>query len=148
MKTIKTIDCVVVNNLLVSASLGKMSATDKFNVIKTIKAIKPIVNAFEEFRTDAAEKLQGENHDEMQNKANEWRTKGDKCTLTDEEKIEVNAYFENYAKELKECIDEEVNKDNELDIRTINDDAFGCLLEANEGWTVDQIMKIQDVICE
>lgn len=148
MKTIKTIDCVVANNLLVSASLGKMSAADKFNVIKSIKAIKPVVEAFEDFRNDAAEKLKGENHEEMQSKANEWRTKGDKCTLTDEEKVKINTYFEAYAHDLKECIDEEVNKENELDIRTISEEAFGLLLEANENWNVEQIIKLQEMLCE
>lgn len=147
MKTIKTIDCVVVNNLLSSASLGKMDASDKFAVIKTIKAIKPIVKAFEEFRDDAAEKLKGENHAEMQAKANEWREKGDKCSFSNDEKIAINKYFDKYAEDLKACIDEEVNKMNEVDIRTISEESFGCLLEANSNWSVEQILKIEEIMC-
>lgn len=147
MKTIKTIDCVVANNLLSAASLGSMAASDKFAVIKTIKAIKPIVKAFEEFRDDAAEKLKGENHAEMQAKANEWREKGDKCTFSDAEKIAINAYFDNYASEMNACIDEEVNKINDVDIRTISEDSFGCLLEANSNWSVEQILKIEEIMC-
>lgn len=131
-----------------AASLGKMASADKFAVIKTIKAMKPIVEAFTDFRTDASEKLKGDNHAQMQTKAMQWQKEGDKCGLTDAEKMEVNSYFENYANDLKECIEEELQKDNELDIRTISEEAFGYLLDANDKWNADQIMKIQDIMCE
>lgn len=148
MKTLKTIDCVVVYNLLKGASLGKMESKNKFAVIKSIKELKTIAEDFEAFRTDAAEKLRGENHDEMQQKAVDWQQKGDKCTLTDDEKREVNAYFDRYGKELSDCINEEAEKEHELDIRTITEEAFGALMDANESWSVEQIMKVQEVMTE
>ena len=84
----------------------------------------------------------------MQQKAFEWQQNGDKCTLTDDEKRAVNAYFDHYGKELSDCIDEEAKKEHELDIRTITEAAFGALMDANEGWSVEQIMKVQDALCE
>lgn len=146
MKTLKTIDCVVAYNLLKGASLGKMESKDKFAVIKSIKELKTIAEDFETFRTDAAEKLRGEEHDEMQQKAFEWRDKGDKCTLTDDEKRAVNAYFDRYGKELSDCINEEAEKEHELDIRTITEAAFGALMDANESWTAEQIMRLEELL--
>ena len=148
MKTIKTIDAVIVYNLLKSASLGKMDATDKFSVIKTIKSLKHVSEDFESFRDDASERLKGEEHDDMQQKALMWQQKGDDCGLTDDEKIAVNKYYDKYGKELNECINEESQKENELDIRTLKEDAFGKLLEANDKWTVEQILKIDEVMSE
>ena len=147
MKTIKTSVIVAVYNLLKSAKLGDMATADKFNVIKSIKALKVIAEDFETFRTDASEKLKGDNHEAMQQKAWEWRDKGDKATLTDDEKLEVNAYFDKYAKDLGECVLEEANKDNEIDIRTINEESFGKFMAAND-WNVEQIMTVEEILCE
>lgn len=146
MKTIKTIDAVVVYNLLKQTQLGKMESKDKFSVIKTIKALKGVADEFEAFREDAAERLKGENHDDMTAKAQEWQQKGDKCTFTNDEKIAINEYFEHYGKELADCVNEEAEKEHELDIRTITEAAFGALMDANESWTAEQIMRLEELI--
>ena len=147
MKTIKTADCVSAYSILKDSSLGKMPGADKINVIKTIKSIKSIAEDFINFRTDAAERLRGDNHDEMTKLATQWQRDGD-TALTDDEKVAVNEYFSRYGKELKDCLDEESNKEHEVDVRTISEDAYGLLLEANDKWSVEQIMLLQDCMCD
>lgn len=144
MKTIKTADCVSAYNILKDSSLGKMSGADKINVIKTIKSIKGVAEDFIAFRTDASERLRGDNHDEMAKLATQWQKEGD-TALTDDEKVAVNEYFTKYGKELKDCLDEESNKEHEVDVRELSEEAFGNLLDANDKWTVEQALLLQDI---
>lgn len=147
MKTIKTADCVSAYNVLKDSSLGKMSGADKINIIKTIKSIKSIAEDFINFRTDAAERLRGENHDELVKLATKWQREGDSA-LTYEEKSTVDFYFSKYGTELKQCLDEELNKEHEVDVRTISEDAYGLLLEANDKWSVEQIIAVENLLVE
>lgn len=147
MKSIKTIDCVVIYNLLKGAKLGQMASADKFNVLKTSKALKGISEAFEDFRTDASERLKGDEHDEIQRMAGQWQSEGDKCGLSDDEKKKVNAYYAKYGKDLNDCLNEEAQKVNEdVDVRTITEDGFGKLAEANDTWTVEQLLKLEELL--
>lgn len=149
MKKIKTSVCVEVYNVLKNAALGKMESNDKFNVIKSIRVMKQVADEFESFRDSAREKLQGENHEDMMKLADQWRKEGDeKTSLTIEQRIAVNQYFDKYGRELEQCLAEEADKEHELDIRTISESAFAKLIEANDRLTVEQIMLLQDVFCE
>lgn len=148
MKTIKTADCVSAYNLLREANLGKMPGIAKIGVIKTIKAIKGIAEEFMAFREDAESRLRSQDHDKMVEMANEWRTMGDGCSLSEEDKMKVNVYFTTLSKELEECLAEEISKEHEIDVRTISEDAFSLMLEANDGWSVAQIIAIQDILVE
>ena len=145
MKTIKTADCVSAYNILKDSSLGKMSGADKINVIKTIKSIKGVAEDFIAFRTDASERLRGDNHDEMTAKATKWQTDGDDA-LTYDEKVAVNGYFNKYGEELKQCVDEELNREHEVDVRTIAEDAFCLLLEANDNLSAEQALSLHDML--
>lgn len=147
MKSIKTADCVSAYNTLKEANLGKMAGADKINVIKTIKAVKGIAEDFISFRKDAAERLRGENHDAMTHKAAEWQKSGDEA-LTEDEKVAVNEYFTKYGEELKQCLEEELTKEHVVDVRTICEAAFGLLLEANDRWSVEQIIDIEGLLVE
>lgn len=148
MKELKTIDCVLVFDLLKSAKLGKMDAMEKINIIKSLRPMKAIAEEYEAFRESAAEKLRGDKHDDMVKKADEWRKMGDKSTLSIEEKREVNEYFENYHQALATCLDESLKEVHEVDVRQIGEDAFFAMVDANEGWTMEQILKLQEIVCD
>lgn len=140
MKTIKTIDAVVVYELLNASMLGKMESKDKFNVIKTIKVLKEVAEKYKTFREDSEAKLRSDKHGEMVAKAQKWQM------ISNEDKKAVNDYFFKLNNDVDKCTEEERNKIHELDIRTITEAAFGALMDANESWTAEQIMRLEELL--
>ena len=100
----KTNNVVTVFNLLNSAKINEVGTSGKIKIIKAVREMKPIATGFDELLNDAREKLQGENHNEMAEKAMRWQQQGDDVDLTDEEKIAVNTYFMEYGNRIDECV--------------------------------------------
>jgi hypothetical protein len=143
----KTNSIVSVFNLLNSAKINKVIDSGKIKIIKAVRQMKPIANGFDELLNDAREKLKGEEHDEMSEKAGRWQMEGDEVNLTDEEKIAINNYFISYSNRIDECIKEEAEREHELTFNKLTDEEFEGLISSND-WDVKTIMDIQEVICE
>ena len=135
----KTIGVVQVYNLLNSAKLTKMDDSDKFLVIKIMRVLKPIATNYSDAVKDAQDKLKGSDFEEMQKKAQDF----DK--LSNEEKIALNKYFEKYQNDVEKCLKEEAEKENKLKVEKIKEDAFGKFIASND-FTIEQIMKLQDIL--
>lgn len=150
----KTIDVVNAFAALNGAKLAKMEDKEKFTLIKAMKVLKPIKNAYEDFVKDAREKLKGENHEEMLKRVEEWRTKHNDTKpadfTTDElkELNEINTYFNDYNKKVEECVKEEADKEVTLEYTRMSEEAFGHLLTSNPEWDVEKMMLAAEVLCE
>lgn len=148
MKTIEIANSYTVLN---EAKLTKMEDADKFKVIKALRAIKTIAKGYEDFTEDAKEKLKGDNHDEMSkrgetwNKENKGKKIGDLTTEQVEELEAINKYFADYNKRIEDCLREEAEKEVELTIDRLSEDAFGKLVASND-WTCGQIMVLSNII--
>lgn len=136
-----------VYKLLNDSKLTKMEDKDKFIVIKAVRKFKPIAADFEDLKKDVQEKLKGENFEEMQKKALQWNEEGDKTTLTEDERKEVNMFFYEFNKNVKECLKEETEKKHELEYEKLSEDAFGKFISSND-FKVDDIIKIQEVMVQ
>ena len=145
MKKIATEKVLNVYNLINEAKISKMDDADKFKMIKIARALKPVATSFEDFKKDAGEKLKGENHDKMVEKAQQWQAEGEKTTLTEAERIEINKYFNDYNNKIVECLKEEAAKENELDFEPLGEEAFGKRVASND-WTLGQITAIEEVV--
>lgn len=145
MKKITTEKILSVYNLISDAKLTKMEDCDKFKMIKIIRALKPVVTNFEDFKKVAKDKLKGDNHDYMLEKAQQWRAEGEKTTLSESERIEINRYFNDYNNKISECLKDEGLKENELDYEPLKEYVFGKLVASND-WTLGQIAAIEEVI--
>ena len=145
MKKIKTIDGVAAYNFLKSATLGNMETSQKFNIIKNLRPLRKVAEAFDEFRQDAIERLKGEDVKEMEKRNLSMQKNG--ATPTPEEKLISDAVFETYEKEVNDCVREYAETEIEVDICPINEDTFGQLMSANEKWTIEQTMAVQDMLC-
>ncbi len=143
----KTNSIVAVFNLLNSAKINKVNDSGKIKIIKAVRQMKPIANNFDELLNEAREKLKGDEHDEMAEKASRWQQQGDEVDLTDEEKIAINTYFMEYSNRIDQCIKEEAEKENELTFPKLTEEEFEGLISSND-WDVKTIMEIQDAICE
>lgn len=126
--------------------LTKMEGADKNLVIKAMKELVPIANAYDEFLNITRDKLKPENFDEMQAKAQQWQAEGEKTTLTNEERIEINTFFAEYQKSINECIKEEIHKKKELTYTPLSEDAFAMLMASNPEWSLAQIMSVEDML--
>lgn len=143
----KTNSIVTVFNLLNSAKINEVTTSGKIKIIKAVREMKPIANGFDELLNDAREKLKGENHDEMAEKANRWQQLGDEVDLTDEEKIAINAYFMEYGNRIDECVKEEAEKEHILSFTRLTEEEFEGLISSND-WDVRTIMDIEEIMCE
>lgn len=146
-KEMTTNTVLSVYKLLNDSKLTKMEDKDKFIVIKAVRKFKPIAADFEDLKKDVQEKLKGENFEEMQKKALQWNEEGDKTTLTEDERKEVNMFFYEFNKNVKECLKEETEKKHELEYEKLSEDAFGKFISSND-FKVDDIIKIQEVMVQ
>ena len=142
---LKTSEIVSTYKLLSDAKLTKMESGDKFKVIKIMRAMKPIAEEWDSFLKTVDEKLKKENHDSIIEKAQKWQQEGDKTSLTNEEKIEINKYLFEFQNEKEECIREELDKEVSLDFEKLNESSFEKLVDSND-WKVNEILSLETVV--
>lgn len=156
MKKIKTETVLKAVSLLREAKLTNIeSATDKYAIIKSLKAMKPVADAFEDFRADALDKLKGENHDDMvaafrKMQVEEMRIKKGEIkgfTMPVDEMMTVANYIKKYDKEVGDCISEESGKEVELDIKTVSENSIAQLIDSND-WAADDCLIIDELFNE
>lgn len=138
-KTITIEKVVVAYSLLMAASLKGMDNHGKFAVIRICQELKPVASRFEETRQDIISRLKTEDYDAMQAKA-------DMLSKTGGRNADVDRYFGEYAANVNKCIEELAAEEVELDYREISVEQMGRLLDANESWTVEQIMLVGDLL--
>ncbi len=150
----KTIDIVNAYNVLNGAKLAKMQDTDKFTVIRAMRALKPIQTDYEAAVRDAQERLKPEDFDDLQKKAAEWNNahKDKKLTdLTPEERTTldgINAAYRDYTEKVEQCVKDLAEKDVVASYARLAEDAFGKLLEGNPEWDAGTVMVLMDVLVE
>ena len=150
MKTIEITNIYVVLN---EAKLTKMDDADKFKVIKVLRVIKPVAKGYEDFVEDVKNKLKGDDHDKMIEKAQAWNkdNQGKKVNELTQEQIDelnaINTYFVEYNKRVESCLKEEAEKEVELTFDKLSEEAFSKLVASND-WTCSQIMALSDAVAE
>lgn len=144
---LKTSEIVVVYKLLSDAKLTKMESSDKFKVIKAMRAMRPTSDEWNEFLKTVDEKLKKDNHDEIIEKARKWQQDGENTTLTNDEKVEINTYLVNFEKEKQDCINDELKKNVTLEFEKLSESAFEKLMDSND-WKVNEILELELVVKE
>lgn len=130
--------------LINEAKLTKLEDEAKFKVIKACKEMKPIVVELQEFEKDARKKLEGENHEDIINKAQKWQQEGDASDLSLEDKKIINEYLTTYSNKISECLKDELNKPLELTYEKLTKDELKKFVASND-WTVDQTIAVMNV---
>ena len=149
----KTIEITNIYAVLNEAKLTKMDDADKFKVIKALRVIKPVAKGYEDFVEEAKNKLKGDDHDKMTEKAQAWNkdNQGKKVGELTQEQIDelntINTYFAEYNKRVETCLKEEAEKEVELTFDKLSEEAFSKLVASND-WTCGQIMALSDAVAE
>ena len=145
LKAMKTSDIVTLYQIIKSSHLNKCEDADKFLMIKNISKMKPVVTSFEDFRNEAQEKLKDDRFDDMQKMARKWQDEGEKTTLSDKEKIEVNTYFVEYSDKVNACIQEEADKDIDIEIKKLSEKGFQSFISSND-FTLEQCAILNETL--
>lgn len=149
-KTIKVADAVSAYNLLnqqkreektndiKGVKISALDTTDIFKVLYAVKALKPIVTAYEDFRKDVDKQFQPENWTERVGKYNE---------ASDEEKEALNKEFAGYQQKVNDCVRAELEKEKEIEnYERLDKEAFGILIKTNDILDVPQIMLLSEIL--
>lgn len=145
----KVKDLIFASPVLSKAKLTRMDDSDKFSVIKAVRAIRVLTNEYDELVKDAQEKFKGENHDEMVLKAELWNGKHSSgAPIPPEERadfVELNGYFSEYNRLMNKFRSDEAEKEVSCNYPRLTEEAFGSLVSSND-FTVEEILAIQTVL--
>ena len=128
-------------NTLGEASVTKLEEGEAIKVVKARKAMRPIVEDYNAFLKDCQEKFKPENWDGIQAKLQQWQKEGEKTTLTEEERIEINKVVIEYQTKIDKAVADELKKEHEINAEKFADGTDVKLLLEN-GWKSKQLDAI------
>ena len=141
----KTLKILAAYNAMIGSKLTKMDGDGKIKIIKAIKVMKPIATDYEDFRKDAIDRLKPEGYDEMNKKLEQWQKEGEKTTLTFTERAEINKFFADYQMAVDKCLNEETEKEHDIDFGKLTDDEFKQFADSND-FTAGQLIELMDIL--
>lgn len=128
--------------VLGEAKVTKLEESEVIKVVKVRKAMRPIAEEFEAFLKDCQDKFKPENWDAIQTDLQQWQKEGEKTTLSEERRIEINKAIIGYQGSIDKAMKDEINKEVELNIETLKEDSATKMLVEN-GWEVNTLDKIE-----
>lgn len=127
------------------AKVTKLEESEVIKIVKVRKAMRQIADDYEAFLKDIQEKFKPENWDEVQKKIQQWQQEGEKTTLTDSEKIEINKILIDYQSKIEKAVKEELSKEIELNIDKLKDGSDTKLLVENN-WELNKLNDIEIIL--
>ena len=137
----KVKEIVSAYKVLGEAKVSNLEESEIKKIVLNRKAMRNIVEEFEAFLKDCQEKFKPENWDELQPKIQQWQQEGDKTTLSEEERIEINKTIIEYQIKINNAIKEEENRIVEINIEKLSEESITRLLKHND-W---QTSKLDDI---
>lgn len=145
----KAIDLVKTYTILKDAKVSKLEFKDKSSLIKDMSILRPIFEKMEADEKEAAEKMKGEEHEQILKLVEKDKvSKTDKTApkLTEKEIVKVNNYFNEYYKSLNTYLEELHNKEEEVELTLISEEGFDKLTSNND-FTCEQLIILYDTLC-
>jgi uncharacterized protein YnzC (UPF0291/DUF896 family) len=122
--------------MLGEAKVTKLDFTEALKIIKARKAMRPFAEEYDAFLKDCQEKFKPEYWDEVQAKAQKWES------LTDDEKKDLNIVLMEYNNKINNAVLEELEKEVEVTVEKLNEDALTNLLQEN-GWKTKDLDNLE-----
>ena len=142
MKKVKIGEIVNVYPLIMKSSFEKMSGKAKFQMIQIIKAFKEPARSFEELRQDAVRKLAGEDYQEAIKKVQNPKD------YSEDEVKEALKVAKTSDDAYSKFVQEECEKEVEVEFELLKEDDFESLLEGSKDLTPQELMMLSELICE
>ena len=148
-KTIKTKELMEAYQVLGSAKYQKLSDEDKVKVWKITRQLKPHAMKYMEDEQDAREKMMPyEGFQEQVAKAQQYeleRKAGrEDLQMTEQEYFGVVADMMKYNKVVDDAFRELQDKEVEIDVEPLSEDAFAKLMSSND-WNMQQAVCVSDI---
>lgn len=132
----KTIEAVKAYKTLKQAKLTKMDEADKLTVIKAMRALRPVAETYDKDTEEGRRALQDDRFDDMQQKAQKHneaiQEKKQDGLLSYSDLKELNDYFTAYDKSVRKMQRELDDREQELTIGRLSEEAFGRLAASND----------------
>ena len=125
-----------------NATATKLKEDDVIKLLKARKAMRPHVNEYKDFLKDAQDKFKPENWDEIERKIEQWKQEGEKTTLSELERIEINKVGFEYDKKVQSAVKDELEKEIEIEFEKLSENA-GTKLMIENRWTPAQLEEIE-----
>lgn len=132
----KTIEAVKAYKTLKQAKLTKMDEADKLTVIKAMRALRPVAETYDKDTEEGRRALQDDRFDDMQQKAQKHneaiQEKKQDGLLSYSDLKELNDYFTAYDKSVRKMQRELDDREQEITIDRLSEEAFGRLAASND----------------
>lgn len=138
---VKVGEIVNVYPVIMKSSFAKMNGKAKLGMVRIIKAMKPIVSEFEEVRQDAIKKLAGEDYQEAIKKVQNPKD------YSEDEVKEALKVAKTSDDAYSKFVQEECEKEVEVEFELLKEDDFESLLEGSKDLTPQELMMLSELIC-
>lgn len=132
----KTIEAVKAYKTLKQAKLTKMDEADKLTVIKAMRALRPVAETYDKDTEEGRRALQDDRFDDMQQRAQKHneaiQEKKQDGLLSYSDLKELNDYFTAYDRSVRRMQQELDDREQELTIGRLSEEAFGRLAASND----------------
>lgn len=139
---VKVGEIVNVYPVIMKSSFAKMNGKAKLGMVRIIKAMKPVVSEFEEVRQDAIKKLAGEDYQEAIKKVQNPKD------YSEDEVKEALKVAKTSDDAYSKFVQEECEKEVEVEFELLKEDDFESLLEGSKDLTPQELMMLSELICE
>jgi len=139
---VKVGEIVNVYPVIMKSSFSKMNGKAKLGMVRIIKVMKPIVSEFEEVRQDAIKKLAGEDYQEAIKKVQNPKD------YSEDEVKEALKVAKTSDDAYSKFVQEECEKEVEIEFELLKEDDFESLLEGSKDLTPQELMMLSELICE
>ena len=139
---VKVGEIVNVYPVIMKSSFAKMNGKAKLGMVRIIKAMKPVVSEFEEVRQDAVKKLAGEDYQEAIKKVQNPKD------YSEDEVKEALKVAKTSDDAYSKFVQEECEKEVEVEFELLKEDDFESLLEGSKDLTPQELMMLSELICE
>lgn len=139
---VKVGEIVNVYPVIMKSSFSKMNGKAKLGMVRIIKAMKPIASEFEEVRQDAIKKLAGEDYQEAIKKVQNPKD------YSEDEVKEALKVAKTSDDAYSKFVQEECEKEVEVEFELLKEDDFESLLEGSKDLTPQELMMLSELICE
>lgn len=146
-RTIKAGDANTCYKLLNDARLGNIADAAKLDVLRVLRALRPIAKGLEEEHTAALGKLKPDGYDERLHAAQLYEAAqkdGKTSSITATEYIDIIHEIRRYDAIIRDNDATLLNGEVEVELPCLSEDTLIELMTTN-GWTAGQMMAVEDI---
>lgn len=138
-------EVVTAYNRMDKASPSTLGETDVIKWLKARNAMRPHYNGYKAFLEDCQATYKPENWDKIEAKLRQWQNEGEKTSLTEQEREEVNKTLYTYNLAIEKAMKDELAKEIELDFEKLGENADAKLIIEN-GWKSCELDDIKIIL--